>query len=310
MRNGHIAVLSTIVFLIASAVSAAAEPVPVLLRFPSKTELPGPGGRAPSLLMLVIGDWASRSLNKENAEKMARFNAWLPDADLESKARAAFACAHIAAPDEACRTEAQLPKNEDEFVELLRSGSTRRGFIVTIQPIMAPAGLFLRVPVKEVEWDGQKLKALRTLTALYASRVPQSIETQKGVTEEQFKQFWQSGAPSRLSIEADKGVKEAARLFEVLAANIGPDESIPQPWRDLPKIATLEKAGRARCAGMPSAGVRIYRDTPDGLWLTFASGALVAGHLIPDVGAAMVSLDPDAALFQTNVWTLTYGGYY
>ena len=164
------------------------------------------------------------------------------------------------------------------------------------------------MPVKEVEWDGNKTKPLRTLTVLYGSRVPRALETQKGVTEEQFKEFWQSGAPNRLSVAADTGMKEAAKLLEVLAANIGHGGSIPQAWRDLPKIGELKKAGRARCFGLPCAGVRVYRDAPDSLWLTFAGG-FTAGHLPADVGAAMVSLDSDAAQFETNVWGLAFSGY-
>lgn len=306
MRSGLFALLSALVLLAASHASGASEPVPVLLRFPSSAELLAPrDGPASGLL----ADWAFSSLNKQQAAKIARFSAWLPEADLESKARAAFACAHLGAPDEACRTDPQLPKNEDAFVELLRSGAAKRGFIITLQPILAPAGFSLRVPVKEVEWDGQKVKPLRVLTVLYGARVPRSLESRKGVTEEDFKQFWQDGVPSRLSVATDKSVQDAVRLLEALAANIAPDESIPQAWRDLPKISVLEKAGRARCAGMPCAGVRVYRDEPDGLWLTFASGMMVAGRLPPDVGAAMVSLDPDAALFQSNVWALTFSGY-
>lgn len=96
--------------------------------------------------------------------------------------------------------------------------------------------------------------------------------------------------------------------MEVLAANIAPDESVPKEWRDLPKIKTLEKAGRARCSGIPCAGVRIYRDTAEQLWLTFTDGFL-PGYLPPSVGAAMISLDPDAALFQTNVWGISFLGY-
>lgn len=306
MPKGRIVLLSCFLLLSAWQAAAATEPVPILLRFPDNAELAGPKqGEVGSGL---IADWSFSSLNKQQAAKIARFNEWLPDADLESKARAAFACAHIGSPDEACRTETQLPKSEDEFAELLRSGAVKRGFIVTLQPIMAPEGLSLRVPVKEVEWDDDKTKPLRTLTVLYGARVPRALETKRGVTEQQFKEFWQSGAPNRLSTAADDGVKEAAKLLEVLAANIGQDGSIPQAWRDLPKIGELKKAGRARCAGLPCAGVRVYRDTPDNLWLTFASG-FTGGQLPPDVGAAMVSLDSDAALYQTNVWVLAFSGY-
>lgn len=63
-----------------------------------------------------------------------------------------------------------------------------------------------------------------------------------------------------------------------------------------------------RCAGLPCAGVRVYRDTPENLWLTFANG-FTGGNLPADVGAALVSLDPDAAQYQTNVWALRFSGY-
>jgi hypothetical protein len=138
-----------------------------------------------------------------------------------------------------------MSKSEDDLTNLFRSGSAKRAFIVTFQPIMAPAGFSLRVPAKEVEWDGHKAQPLRTLTVMYLTRVPRTLETQRGVSEEQFKSFRQSGPPSRLSVETEKSVKEAAALLEVMAANIARDDSIPREWRDLPKIGPLEKAGRA-----------------------------------------------------------------
>lgn len=303
MRIGYLAALVCLINLVAPHVSAATEPVPILLRFPSSAELNSPEDSG------LIGMWSFASLNRQQVAKIARFNAWLPEAALESKARAALTCAPIGAPEEGCRTEAQFPRSEEEFHERLRSGPVQRGFIVTFQPIMVPAGLSLRVPIKEVEWDGKEFKALRTLTVMYCTRVPRSLETQPNVTEEQLQQFWMSGTPSRLSVEVDKGVREAASLAVTLAANIRADGSIPKEWRDLPKLGPLEKAGRTRCRGMPCSGVRVYRDTPDGLWLTFASNAWTAGRLPPDVGAALVSVDADAASFETSVWGLTFAGY-
>jgi len=302
----RIASLCLVVLLVKSQAFAATAPVPVLLRLPDDSVFEAPKHGQPG--SGLIADWAASGVNKQQTKKIARFRAWLPDGDLLSKARATFACARLGAPDEGCRTEAQLPKDEKELAELLRSGAAKRAFIVTLQPIMAPAGLSLRVPVAEVDWDGLMTAPLRTFVAVYGARVPRSLETRRGVTEDEYKQFWQSGTPSRLSVTANTGVEEVARLVEVLAANVAPDESVPKEWSDLPKIKTLEKAGRARCSGVPCAGVRIYRDTAEQLWLTFIGGFL-PGYLPPSVGAAMISLDPDAALFETNVWTISFLGY-
>jgi hypothetical protein len=100
----------------------------------------------------------------------------------------------------------------------------------------------------------------------------------------------------------------AFSMAATLATNVNTDGSIPKAWRDLPNIAPLEKAGRARCTGMPCSGVRVYRDDSEGLWLTFAP-SFMAGRIPQTIGPGMVSLDADAAKFQTNVWSLTFAGY-
>jgi hypothetical protein len=299
MRKIHFAALICCTWLAASQAFAANEPVPILLRFPSTAELNAPPASG------LIGAWSFSSLNKQQAAKIAMFAEWLPDAALETKAREAFACAPIGAPDEACRTEAQLPKSEAELRALLESGTVQRGFIVTFQPIMIPAGLSLRVPVQEVEWDADKatVKTVRTFMVMYCARVPRAMEDQEGVSEQQLKEFWLSGSPSRLSTEVDKGIRESAVLLEELLPNVDAKGKIAQAWRGLPKIGPLEKAGRVRCRGMPCSAVRVYRDTPDGLWLT------AAGGLPPDVGVALISLTADAAAFETNVWGITFAGY-
>jgi len=279
------------------------EPAPLLLRFPTSAELEAPQGAG------LIGAWSFSSLNKEKVEKIARFNAWLPDAMLESKARAAFACAKIGDPNETCRSESIMVREEGELQSVLHAGPNKRGFIITFQPIMVPEGLSLRVPVKELEWDGEKIKPLRTFTLVYGTRIAKTQKAKPKMTVEELKEFWVAGTPGKLAVEVDKGLAEIAGMLSVLTANIDAKNEIPKAWRDLPKIKTLEKAGRARCSGVPCAGVRIYKDTPESLWVTFASDPWVAGSLPPSIGAAMVSLDADAAKWETNVWGLTFAGY-
>src|SRR5262245_48303170 len=109
MRKIRVAALIYCTWLVASPASAATEPAPILLRFPSTAELNAPPASG------LIGTWSFSSLNKQQAAKIALFSEWLPDAGLEAKAREAFACAPIGAPDETCRTEAQLPGSEAEL---------------------------------------------------------------------------------------------------------------------------------------------------------------------------------------------------
>lgn len=65
MPKGRIVLLSCVLWLSAWRAAAAAEPVPILLRFPDNAELAGPKqGEVGSGL---IADWSFSSLNKQQA---------------------------------------------------------------------------------------------------------------------------------------------------------------------------------------------------------------------------------------------------
>ena len=96
-------------------------------------------------------------------------------------------------------------------------------------------------------------------------------------------------------------------MLAVLVTAVHPNGTAPQEWNDLPKGKLLNQAGRTKCSGLPCIGVRVFKDSADSLWLVSAVGIWSAG-LPPEVGVAMVSLDPNAAKWNTNLW-ITFIGY-
>ena len=104
----------------------AEEPAPLLLLFPDGLNLVQPGGSG------LIGFLSFNQTNKEQTAKIARFHSWLPNADIQTKARTAFSCMPIDMPPGECRADIDMPQTEEALKQRLKDGHAKTGFVIQI----------------------------------------------------------------------------------------------------------------------------------------------------------------------------------
>lgn len=301
MADRRWALLAVLTLTSLGVLAEAPKPMPILLDFPSSIEAKPPAyGMYASGL---IANWAASYRNKHTAARIKRFHDWLPDYSFEAKVRTALSCALRDAAS-ACRSEESFPTTPEQMQQMLANNQGGHGLIIKVQPLLGLKSYLLHVSAVEAELKDGKLSPVRVFTALYASRVPDSLESVSDKVEEPFKQYWTGAAPSALGLAADSSVSEAVKMLEALYGGLTPDGRNPPEWAKLPKLDALKTADRVHCSGMPCGGARVFKDGPDGLWLAFVPNRITSGTLPPDVGSALASLDANAAKWNANMWVL------
>ena len=280
----------------------APKPIPTVLQFPSSMEAtaPAPGAFGSGLL----AGWAAGYRNKHTASRIKRFHDWLPDYDIEERMRTTIPCALQAGSSADCRSDILLFTSAGQLQQLLENSPGGHGLIIRIQPLLGLKSFLLHVSTVEVELKLGTLSPVRVFTALYASRVPSSLESVTENIEEPFRNYWVGETPSALRLSVDTGVAEVGRMLGVLYSQVTPRGQIPSDWAKLPNLDALKAAKRVRCSGMPCGGARVLKDGPEGLWLAFVPNMWTSGGLPAEVGSALASLDDNAAKWNTNMWAL------
>jgi hypothetical protein len=243
----------------------------------------------------LIGGIIGNASNDAAEAQMAEFAARTPGVDWASLASEEFACFAVADEQAGCRTVMVLDSygNVDE---LLADSTVQRAIVVElVQTFHTSIRYRARVVVHELTRGRKEFGEDRVFTALYETILPRLLWD---TSVEEADRWWAEGVPSRLEADARRSLRELRELAELVEPLTEDKWSVPKEWKQLPKIGTLEQAGRARCSGLPCGDVRILEQRGDRTWLVNDK------PLLPAYGPSVASLDGNALINETNLFYL------
>jgi hypothetical protein len=144
---------------------------------------------------------------------------------------------------------------------------------------------------------------------VYESYVPPALADGFEKSRPGADEYWAEGSPSRLEADARKSLHELRLLGEFVEPLVVDRFHAPKEWKQLPKIKTLEQAGRAKCGGTPCGYVHVLDEKAGRTWLVYERPFGPFNEFPPDTfplgtsyGVAVASFDENALLHSTNLF--------
>jgi hypothetical protein len=215
--------------------------------------------------------------------------------DWDDLAMSDFSCIGVPA-GKPCRDVFKFDGNEDAVIAKVRGTGATHVVVVSMFQQFNGVRYRARATLREIELGDKQSKVQRTLTAFYASDVPESVSREAKGNSDRLREYWTSGPNPMLDQEGRTSLRQLRDMLDTLYTADHNNGSAPDGWQGSKPIRELEAAGRAHCHGLPCFETKVFAEHDSYIWLA-------TGRRGGDYGWTLICLDQNAALHNAN-WVI------
>jgi hypothetical protein len=306
MKQPILRALCAFAYLSGLAHAAGEPPLPVLLQLPDDIGVQTGGESG------LIGILIDRNTNRRSAERVRRFKEGAAGFDFAASASETLACVAASQGDTCAQPQIIIRDKTGEatLTAALAELPQHRALLISLTPEMTSEALMLRAVASELSLRKERVVREHITSTIVMRRAPAALTQNAKANPGALEDFWFAGDQPLVLDVAREALAETALLMSALRAELAGSDAAPKSWKELPKLAGLEKTGRAKCNGTPCSNVRIFRDTPEKIWVVHVPEGMMGVGVPRDYGVVMGSFDAPAAAFQLNLWAYLVIGLY